>query len=689
MKYTLQILGLSLLLGPTLGRALSITDLERNMLDQNRRLEVAIQEVQIASARFAQQEAESGLKLFANMTGGSTVESLSQPGENPYIGTYGYTFGASYPLLGSRAKQNKKIHEARELVEISKLDVERIKKLALIELRKAYLDLWIAEELERLSQEFLSERKTAESLLTQRMQAGLLLASDQQTFSSGFALAEAQLARSRQLAAISRQHISLLTAVPPERITVHTTPNFDPILERKNNIDTDDPEVQVARLRLDNQYAHLEHPSADGIEASIDLSYSDGRQYWNPTVPSSIALATLTLRMPVNILQYRKAVQDENIATLYKYRADYDEQLQRRNLESQEALDAYREALGNLNTAEIERNAALQALHERTLRSQSLPGDELEKRLQARYQYFRMASQLLDFWRKTQYAGIRLASYGYEFTASPISPPLDLSTELSVNIQSDPKAITPVNDFAIPVGVYIWHSHNFLQAPALNLEAVKKSGLSRILIGLDNKQVRDPNLTKYIKQLVNIAHQKQIKVELVLGDPDWIIPEQRPDLIVLLKRLSPLSVDGINLDLEIEQLPDWESRRETLVAKWLDTLRAAANVVQSPLGATFHHRHLEEPGFVDRLRSAGVANAAIMIFSTRKDRVLKVATQAQRVLGTLTHSIVQSVERSLPVSESYYTKGLNPLVSLSQALKGCCHTTLILQAWDDLRIMKP
>jgi hypothetical protein len=443
MKKELKLVCFALIIAPTLGGAMSITELGSNMLEQNRRLEVAIQDIRIASSRLVQQEAENYWKVNANLTGSSTVESHSQPGKYRYLGTYGYNLGTSYPLLGSRSKQEKMHHE--------------------------------------------------------------------------------------------------------------------------------------------------------------------------------------------NLL----------------------------------------------------------AIHERTLRSQSLPGDEIEKRLQAGHQYFRMASQLLELRRKSQFAGIRLVAYGHESTESPISPPSNLSLTLSDTNRVVSNATTQLVNFSIPAGVYIWNSKSLLKAPVQNLVIVKKYGLSRILIGLDSKQIVDPNLKKYIQQLLNIAHQKQINVEIVLGDPNWITPEKRPDLISLLKRLSPLAVDGFNLDLEIEQFPDWESRREILVTNWLDTLRAASSVIQSPLGATFHHRHLLNPEFGERLRSAGVNNASIMIFTTGKDRVLEVAALAQQVLNTLDFSIAQSVERALPVTESYYTLGLKPLVNLSQSLNSCCSTSLLIQAWDDLITMKP
>jgi hypothetical protein len=75
---------------------------------------------------------------------------------------------------------------------------------------------------------------------------------------------------------------------------------------------------------------------------------------------------------------------------------------------------------------------------------------------------------------------------------------------------------------------------------------------------------------------VQVAHRSNIKVEVVLGDAEWMLPEGRQKLTEFLKPLSSLPIDGFNLDLEIEQLPNWSAQRDQLTQEWFSTLKAAS-----------------------------------------------------------------------------------------------------------------
>ena len=91
--------------------AITLPELEQSLLVNERRMQISNQDSRIAEAQLKQREAESGWKAFANANGGSTTQSLSNPGiqtGNSQYGTYGYTAGLSYPLLGTQTAQQKK-----------------------------------------------------------------------------------------------------------------------------------------------------------------------------------------------------------------------------------------------------------------------------------------------------------------------------------------------------------------------------------------------------------------------------------------------------------------------------------------------------------------------------------------------------------------------------------------------------
>jgi hypothetical protein len=174
-----------------------------------------------------------------------------------------------------------------------------------------------------------------------------------------------------------------------------------------------------------------------------------------------------------------------------------------------------------------------------------------------------------------------------------------------------------------------------------------------------------------------------------LGDAQWILPEGREKLTELLRLLSSLPIDGFNLDLEIEQLPNWNEQRDLLTQEWLATLQAASKSTLIPVGATFHHRHLEIPNLGSKLQEINISNVAVMIFTTNQKRVLEVSAIAKKNLDGLPYSIVQSVEKQIPPSESYATLGLNPLIKLSKELKKQGSPDLLIQSWSNLKTLSP
>ena len=678
-----------MVLSSPLCQAISLSDLEQSLLLNERRMQISTQDTRIASSIFQQREAESGWKAFANANGGSTTGSLSSPnmqqGGSQY-GTYGYTAGLSYPLLGTQTAQQKRITEAQKQLETSKFDFETVKRQALQDLRQSYLDLWVSQQQIVLARSYLSHWAQTSKTLSSRKNAGLILSSDEKDFQAGFAEVEAQKDLALHLNALAKKTIVYLTGVPLVELNKVDPPNFLIKLNPDPDRASRQPELQAAKLRLDIQKQYASKADWEGIEASMDLTYNDGRQYWNPTVPSSNALVAFNVRIPLDLAKYQKGAREETQANLEKLRIESEEREARYVIDSETALMNYRQAINAYKVSEIERSAAKRAFEERTLRAQSIAGDALEKMMQARFTYYKAASKQLNNWRQGQLTSIQLASLGFPLEAysKPSSSPIESGLE-----QQDPPLKNGIVSFGIPTGVYVWNSAQAISDPQTLIQEWQRFGIQKVLIGLSSKQLADPFLSPSLTELVLIANRSQIKVEVVLGDPYWILPEGRTKLTDLLKRLSGLPIGGFNLDLEIEQLPQWNQNRDQLTQEWFATLTAASASTSIPVGATFHHRHIDIPNIKSKLQDANIKNVAIMIFTTNQSRVLELTAQARKNLEDIPYAIVQSVERELPSSESYATSGLNPLIKLSKQLKKQGATGLLIQSWSNLKTLSP
>ena len=673
-----------------ISQAISLQELEQSLLMNERRMQISTQDSRIASALLQQREAESGWKAFANANGGSTTGSLSSPGMqqgSSQYGTYGYTAGLSYPLLGTQTTQQKRITEAKKQLETSKFEFETVKRQALQDLRQSYLDLWVSQQQIVLARSYLDHWPQSLNILAGRKNAGLLLSSDEKEFQAGFAEVDSQKNLAMQLNTVAKKTIFYLTGIPIQELNKVDPPHFLVKTHHDPERASRQPELQAAKLRLEIQKEYSGKADWEGVEASMDLTYNDGRQYWNPTVPSSNALVAFNLRIPLDLSKYQKGAREETQANLEKLRIESDEREARYVIESETALMNYRQAINAYKVSELERAAAKRALEENTLRAQSLPGDVIEKKLQARYAYYKAASKQLNNWRQGQIASIQLASLGFPLETSSQSPPIALSESSSAPHNPQTKNITI--SFGVPTGVYVWNSTQALADPQTLTQEWLSFGVSKVFIGLTSKQIRDMALPSSLMELVRVAHKSNIKVEVVLGDAQWILPEGREKLTELLRLLSSLPIDGFNLDLEIEQLPNWNEQRDLLTQEWLATLQAASKSTLIPVGATFHHRHLEIPNLGSKLQEINISNVAVMIFTTNQKRVLEVSAIAKKNLDGLPYSIVQSVEKQIPPSESYATLGLNPLIKLSKELKKQGSPDLLIQSWSNLKTLSP
>ncbi len=671
-------------------QAISLNELEQSLLVNERRMQISTQDTRIASALFQQREAESGWKAFANANGGTTTGSLSSPGMqqgSSQYGTYGYTAGLSYPLLGTQTTQQKRITDAKKQLETSRFDFETVKRQALQDLRQSYLDLWVSQQQVVLARSYLDHWTQTSSILASRKNAGLLLSSDEKQFQAGFAEVDAQKSLALQLNAIAKKTIFYLTGVPIEELNKVDPPNFLIKVHNDPERASRQPELQAAKLRLDIQREYASKADWEGVEASMDLTYNDGRQYWNPTVPSSNALVAFNVRIPFELAKYQQGAREETQANLEKLRIESEEREARYVIDSETALMNYRQAIDAYKVSELERSSAKKALEERTLRAQSLPGDVIEKKMQARYAYFKAASKQLNNWRQGQLASIQLASLGFPLESST-KPPPSVLTESST-LPPDPQTTKAMVSFGVPTGVYVWNSSEALNNPKKLTQEWQQFGISKVLVGLTGKQLADKSLSSSFITLIQAAHNSQIEVEIVLGDPRWILPEGRGDLIALLQQLSTLPIDGFNLDLEIEQIPNWSEERERLTQEWFATLASASKSVTTPVGATFHHRHLDIPNLGSKLQEMNIQNACVMIFTTNGTRTLEVSAKARANLGGVPYSIVQSVERQMPAGESYANLGLNPLIKLSKELKKQGNLGLLIQSWSNLKTLSP
>ena len=697
----------SLLLCTSYAQAINLSELETLARQHDPQTVIARLDTIAASARKQASEANSGWEWFANSSIGHSTETDPGSASKRYQ-SLAYSAGISHPLLGSQTRQQQAIAAAEMQAAQAAWNAQLVERQSLLALQQDYIALWQIEQLERLSQAFLAQADRGKDLLAKRRAEGLVLPSDEQVFYAQFHTISTRLDSAHQQAEWLRQRLAARTGLPPGQFIRLSAPP-DSIA---NEAPAPDPQQQPQSLRAAEQWQHQQYLARQskvaGIESSVYLSYAGQQKGTLGRAPNHNWQLGVQIRAPFELGKLQRAIQDSLVAELDSSARQYDYTLKQQAIDYRQALADYHAAIAESSNSRQFRQAAERSLQEKALRRRDLPGDVEEQWLAARFDYFQKANQQLSNLVRQQNTVALLAFYNPALinltrqSDLPLSTPLENDTANTATIKTvippaPPMAANtpPANtaparaqlSFALPTGIYLWDSTGALANPSGAIASWQRFGISRVLVGLNAAQINDPQLRAKFNNLARQSHATNIRLELLLGDASWINAGGRKQLIALLTRLRTLPVSGLNLDLEIEQLPNWQALRDTLTHDWLATLHAAANVSPWPVAATFHHRHLDDASTIGQLAAIGIRRADIMIFSTGAETVLNTASKARQALGSLPFSIAQSVEADLSDEESYARKGLSPLQALSARLAAQGNTSLLIQDWSQLQRM--
>ena len=223
-------------------------------------------------------------------------------------------------------------------------------------------------------------------------------------------------------------------------------------------------------------------------------------------------------------------------------------------------------------------------------------------------------------------------------------------------------------------GTYIWDSRALLNSSERpqELDRLRQQGMTHLLVGLSAAQVNDPDSPAALRALVRQAHARNQKVVLLLGDPAWINPRDRLQLVALIRRFRRMPFDGLHLDLEVEQL-GWPVPA-TRLQHWLDTLRAAAAVSPWPLSISSHPRWFEPAANESAVPAdpcvpcelQGVSAVNLMLYSRNASRVSERTRAIAQRWPQLHFRLAQSVEAGLEPGLSWAGSSVGTLHSQMQ-----------------------
>ena len=286
------------------------------------------------------------------------------------------------------------------------------------------------------------------------------------------------------------------------------------------------------------------------------------------------------------------------------------------------------------------------------------------------------------------------ASTGVPHTATAVEPTKVVST---VSQPKEAKEGSIKTDVLMPKSVYVWDASSFLvpETRISSLEELKAKGFDHFLISFTAEQVKkfdDYYNRMELEDLLSTSKSMGIRVDLLLGEPTWLYPEERKDLIRIIERMKKFKFSGIHLDIEPDSLPGAEGKRKDLLAHLIETVKEVKNTTDLKLSVSVHPRYLD--GSLGAILSKGFAGLgleylAVMIYTTNQDTAIKRMRDIMLMHPSLNFRLAQSIERVLPPEESYFSSGIDvykqSMENISSELSNISKFNgVIIQSWEDI-----
>lgn len=582
--------------------------------------------------------------------------------------------GLSIPVLGSRLQLEDSLSEQQ--VQLMQLDARRQlqRRELLAHLRKAYGDYWQGQRLELLARNYLQDEPTLERAVGLRTRAGLLLDADRLELLSGFSLArrdEAAGGADREVALglireLTGQDLDGGIAVRPV-VPTACVRNLD----ARDDWADSDPELvglrRVVALRETSPRDNALYP----VQSNVQLAYQT-REDMPTGQRGGSAVLSWSFQVPVEYGSQRRLLARAAAAQLSRARLEYEIRRQQLQQLRRELIGRAAVLQRTAQFAALRLAAADAAVEERSLRAVKLDGDVAEQLQRARIQHYGAAKALVEADRAMVYWYADWA----RFEMAPCNEPDAMTAAHAATAvraaslrtpaarSADSAAVEAATTAPANRALYLWRSAEWLTYAATELGERKfgeihSAGIARLLISLDAEQMRraiaDPSP---LVRAVRSTHEHGFRVELLLGDPGWIRPEQRGGLLAIIDGLKSVPFDGLHLDLEPAQIDSTADKLPTLLGLLAQTLAAASAASHWPLALSMHPRDLDvrvgDSSFAEVLLRLRVS-PTIMVYVANPERAVAIAEPLLGHYPQMSFSVALSLEKSLGPQESLWS----------------------------------
>ena len=608
-------------------------------------------------------QSRQGAQLFGNAGMAQTLEPVTDTMSRDYRQTQAQV-GIRWPLLGSRNALQREAQAADLDVAMRRSQHAQSEAQAVQATRVAYVQhLRLGQRL-AIASAMLEARHDSEQQLLRRRQAGSLLEADRLALNSHFLAAQMEHDSSQALQQLARQTLARLSG-QASLGPVSTQPPQWPLACLRGDtphLPTEPAGVQQAQLEVQAAQQRAQHAPLEGIEAHVSIAHSLSRDIGGQ--PGHSTRLGVDFSIPLQWRAQRNAALgqaqaevDRTQALLTLRRSEYEAALQRARanfLIRDQASAAHAQHL----------QAHQEALRIALLRLDAFDGDGYSKLLTARHALYQAALRSVEDAERRDLAALDWLALQPECDPAERSAdaaPAPLASTLaalgSLAASGVPAAQRPsAPPAAAGLSWYSWRGQQWLQNPSALQQLPAHS--TRVMLSFtahELQQLTLPQGRARLERLVQQAHARQLRVELLLGEPTWVLPAHRQALTALLQTVRGLPFDGLHLDLERSQLPPDQQ------AHWseqlMQTLRAVRDQSPWPIGLTTHYREWQAPDFARQAREAGASELVAMVYVNQPRRVAELMAPVLGAQGAPPTSVALSIEKELSPEESSFRQG--------------------------------
>lgn len=709
------------------GQPWSWSDLQAWSAEQGPAVRLARLKEHVASSNLKLVESDNGARLVAATSLTRAKEPVTDTLNRNYSRLAGQA-GLRWSFLGAEEARRRSVLEARTEQLSSTAQTQLLQAQAVTELGRLYVRYLRSQQREQVAQAYLSTRSQIESKLQERVAGGHMLRSEGLDLQGYYEAAQNRVAREREVQRAALQQMGFLTGrhlrpQPVPALAMPQTCMSPAVLQDALNTH---PALESARYAMEGTREQAQHTRYGGVIGGVQLSQSLSKDFGGS--PGHATAVAVDVSIP---LQWRS----QKDAMAAKLQGQYDEAAEqyaqtqsKLQLEQQTVLEQYKLNLNELRSSAQRYAAATEGLRVAQLRAPSLDGDGLVQvikagngRYEAAVRYISAAEEVdlaaMDMLYYTRGCSLQtrnddplqaavLQRTGAVAPAAPAASgaaaamaaagPAAAAQKAGPGDEAGAAKPAATAAQAAPAGTgwYAWKGWQWVQQPA-RVDQLPQ-GTQRLLVSFTEEQLQrlaaDEKARQGLEQLAQRARQRGIRLELLLGEPTWVLPQGRGNMLALLQKVQSMPFGMVHLDLERSQLP--EAQQKDWDRHALDSLKEAVGQSRLPISLTTHHRELRDPGFLQALQKAGVKEVVPMIYSANAQSTVNVIKQLPPMPQGLDLAVAQSIEKELPSEESLFRVGRRQALAHWQGVAQSLRTVpgfkgIVVQSWEDYMEAQP